>query len=128
MIVWGLLAAGFHFLFFAFESLAWGWAREVVFRLGKGASEEDPSALLRESLALRTFAFNMGFYNLFLCLGALAGLKMLWYGCPGAKTLLTFVYASMIGAGLVLLVSRKKPLGPLIQAGPPALALWSLWH
>jgi putative membrane protein len=128
LFVSGLLAAALHFMFFVFESLAWGWARHVVFRLGKGPCEEDPSALRRESAALRTFAFNMGFYNLFLCVGALAGLKMLWYGCPGGKTLLTFVCLSMIGAGLVLLVSRRKPVGPLLQAGPPALCLWSLWR
>lgn len=117
--LWGVLAAGFHFLFFLLESVLWEKASVRVFKI---------PADVGLTPAMRTFAFNMGFYNLFLCLGALAGMALLCHGCAGGKAVLTFVCLSMVGAGLVLLVSRRRLLAPLIQAGPPALCLWSLWH
>lgn len=64
------------------------------------------------------FAFNQGFYNLFLALGVVAGLylgdrSLVWFGC-----------AVMIGAGLVLVgSSRRMWRAALIQAAPPAIAL-----
>ncbi len=115
----GLAAAWLHFVFFLVESVFWRKTAWKVFRIPAEQSEL-PS--------LRLFAFNMGFYNLFLSMGMLAGLVLQWQGCPGGRSLVTFVGLSMVGAGLVLLVSRKRLLGPLIQAGPAAYCLWSLWH
>lgn len=66
--------------------------------------------------------YNIGFYNLFLGLGALAGAWML--ADSGAVVLLVFTSLFMVGAGLVL-VTKYPQLwrGALGQALPPAIAL-----
>lgn len=116
VLVSGLVAATLHFLFFMFESVLWSWSRVAIFRIPQAE---------REGRSLRLFAYNMGFYNLFLCVGALAGLYLL----PEGKLLLSFACASMVCAGGVLFLSRPGSLvGPLTQSVPPAICLWGLWH
>lgn len=115
-----LLAALLHFKFFVLESLIWGSPlANKVFKL-------KPEVATSE--AVRTFAFNMGFYNLFLSLGTVWALFLHHHQRPEGVTLLTFCSASMVGAGLVLFLSggRRRLLAALVQSGPPALCLFSL--
>lgn len=65
-------------------------------------------------------ALNQGFYNLFLAIGAGAGLVMLGINSVIALTLLAFASLIMAGAGVVLFFSVKSSRrAAIIQAGPP---------
>jgi len=109
--VFVVLAGVFHVVVFALES--------VLFRR--------PSTYRRflvkdtEVEAARPWAFNQGFYNLFLAIGALGGL--IWGGDKGHAIAL-FACACMAGAGIVLLASDRRMLrAAATQAVPPILAL-----
>jgi putative membrane protein len=80
---------------------------------------------LEQAGIVRLFAFNQGFYNLFLALEVAAGLAALHLGHPGAgHALVGFACASMLGAALVLVSSsRRFWVGALVQGLPPAVAL-----
>ncbi|WP_430867170.1 DUF1304 domain-containing protein [Demequina aurantiaca] len=69
--------------------------------------------------------YNIGFYNLFLGLGALVGAWML--ADSGAVSLVAFTCLFMVGAGIVL-VTRAPELAraAAMQATPPAIALIAL--
>ncbi|GAB1646487.1 DUF1304 domain-containing protein [Krasilnikovia sp. MM14-A1259] len=116
------VAALIHVLFFGLESL---WFRHPrVYRRFQINSAE-------EAAAVRAFAFNQGFYNLFLALGALTGVVLVAGGSADMNTaghaVLIFACACMVGAGMVLLAtSREMIRAVLIQAVPPALALLAL--
>ncbi|HWD82212.1 MAG TPA: DUF1304 domain-containing protein [Kribbella sp.] len=106
-----VVAGLFHLAVFAMESL--------LFR--------KPSTYRRflvketEVEAARPWAFNQGFYNLFLAIGALGGL--IWGGDKGHAIAL-FACACMAGAGVVLLASDRRMLrAAATQAVPPILAL-----
>ncbi|GAA2837091.1 DUF1304 domain-containing protein [Kribbella solani] len=74
-----------------------------------------------EMTAARPWAFNQGFYNLFLAVGALGGL--VWGGDKGHAIAL-FACACMAGAGIVLVASdRRMVRAAATQAVPPILAL-----
>ncbi len=86
---------------------------------------------LKESdvLAVRPWAFNQGFYNLFLALGTLLGLYfVLKMQIMLAGVLTGFCAVSMIGAGLALWwsVPRLRRFA-LIQMLPPLLGLLFLY-
>jgi len=106
------LAGVFHLVVFAMES--------VVFR--------KPSTWKRfliksqqEAEVARPWAFNQGFYNLFLALGALGGLIA---GGDTGHAISLFACACMAGAGIVLVASnRRMARSAALQAVPPILAL-----
>ncbi|MET9313510.1 DUF1304 domain-containing protein [Kribbella sp. NPDC003505] len=109
--VFVVVAGVFHVVVFVLES--------VLFR--------NPSTYRRflvkdtEVEAARPWAFNQGFYNLFLAIGALGGL--IWGGDKGHAIAL-FACACMAGAGIVLLASDRRMLrAAATQAVPPILAL-----
>ena len=69
-------------------------------------------------------AFNQGFYNLFLALGAGVGIALLDINSTIAHTLMLFSALSMVGAGVVLFFSVKTSRrAAVIQAGPPLLGV-----
>jgi putative membrane protein len=76
---------------------------------------------------VRVWAFNQGFYNLFLAAGAIGGLIALHTGQVSVgRTLVLFTCASMFLAGVVLFLSspRNPKLGAVLgQAGPPLVVL-----
>ena len=75
-------------------------------------------------LIIRPMAFNQGFYNLFLAIGAGVGLAFLGINSTIAHTLMMFPALCMVGAGIVLFFSVKKSRGAaIIQAGPPFLGV-----
>jgi len=102
------LVALLHVYVFALESLLWSRPRTAkVFRVS-----ED------EARASRLFAFNQGFYNLFLSIAAILGLLL------PMRTLVDYAMVSVLGAGTVLFFSAPhlRRLAT-VQALPPALYL-----
>jgi len=109
------LAALIHVYIFAMESLLWGRPRiNKIFRITKTEAEQN-----------RLFAFNQGFYNLFLAIAAAISILLTINGASlmGA-TLMIYSALSMVGASLVLIYSNKKLFrAALIQGLPPSIAL-----
>src|SRR5258708_9359036 len=105
------LAAVVHVLIFCMESL-WWTAPKVRARFRQAREQAD---------ATRLFAFNQGFYNLFLAIGTFAGLALILLGHPDSGlTLASWNRLFMVGAALVLAASAP-PLrrGAPIQRTPP---------
>jgi putative membrane protein len=74
-----------------------------------------------EMAAARPWAFNQGFYNLFLAIGALGGLIR---GGDQGDAIALFACACMAGAGIVLVASdRRMVRAATTQAVPPLIAL-----
>ncbi|HEY6927167.1 MAG TPA: DUF1304 family protein, partial [Steroidobacteraceae bacterium] len=73
----------------------------------------------------RLFAFNQGFYNLFLAVGTFTGLALALMGHRSVGlTLVTWNCLFMVGAALVLAVSAPQMWrAALIQGVAPALFL-----
>jgi putative membrane protein len=119
--VFAFLAAALHVLIFCMESL-WFMQPRVHKRFG--------AATPADAEARRLFAFNQGFYNLFLALGVLTGLGMLHLGGDPvvAQTLVLFGCACMAAAGVVLFLSAGARMvrAAVMQATFPALA-WLFW-
>jgi putative membrane protein len=105
------LAAAFHLYVFFLESVTWRTPKTwKTFGL---PSQEHADII-------RPMAFNQGFYNLFLALGAGVGLALLGVASTVAVTLMVFAALCMVGAGVVLFFSiPTSRRAALIQAGPP---------
>ncbi|WP_150307303.1 DUF1304 domain-containing protein [Planctomonas psychrotolerans] len=73
----------------------------------------------------RPLAFNQGFYNLFLALGAGLGLILYFAGnVPAGLTLVLYTTAFMVLAAIILASTNRRMLGAaLIQGAPPLLGL-----
>jgi putative membrane protein len=116
-LVAAAVAAGIHVLIFVLESVL--FARPFVWRRFGVASQRDAGVV-------RMWALNQGFYNLFLALGAVAGLVAVALGHRAVGTALVAVtMASMAGAGVVLLATggRAYLRAAAMQAAPPLVAL-----
>lgn len=115
------LAAALHVLIFGLESL-WFMQPRVHRRFG--------AATPADAAAVRLFAFNQGFYNLFLALGVLAGLVLQRLGRHpiAAETLVLFGCACMLAAAAVLAASagRRMWRAAALQGLFPLLA-WAAW-
>lgn len=122
MIVAGLVlaavAALVHVYVFALESLLWTSDR------GRATFGTTP----QEAAATRSLAFNQGFYNLFLAVEIAIGIVVVAAGHQAVGVTLVLVgTGSMVGAGLVLLMSdRSKARAALTQLVPPLLAVVAL--
>ena len=105
------LAAAFHIYVFFLESITWRTPKTwKTFGL---PSQEHADII-------RPMAFNQGFYNLFLALGAVVGIALLGVAGTVAVTLMVFAALCMVGAGVVLFFSiPASRRAALIQAGPP---------
>jgi putative membrane protein len=110
--VFVVVAGLFHVAVFALESLL--FRKPSTYRRFLIKDEA-------EAAAAGPWAFNQGFYNLFLAVGALGGL--IWGGDEGHAVAL-FSCGCMAGAGLVLLASdRRMVRAAATQAVPPIIAL-----
>lgn len=109
------LAGAIHVLIFCMESL---WWRTPGVRRRFGQTPE-------QSETTRLFAFNQGFYNLFLALGTFGGLALMQLGHPRVGlALVGWNCLSMVGAAIVLVVSAPRMLrGAVIQGAAPLLFL-----
>ena len=115
-VVAAILAAMIHVYFFVLESL-W-FMRPAVYRRF-GLDSED------EARIVKSFAYNQGFYNLFLAAGVAFGLALVAAGDPGAGRAVTlFACGSMIAAGVVLALYNPSFLrAAAIQVVPPLVAV-----
>ena len=117
VVLWlaGIVAGVIHVLIFCMESL-W-WNTPGVRARFRQAPEQ--------AQATRLFAFNQGFYNLFLALGVFAGLALVLAGRPVVGySLATWSCLSMCGAAIVLAASAPQlRRAALIQGAAPLLFL-----
>ncbi|MBM7416339.1 MULTISPECIES: DUF1304 domain-containing protein [Nocardiaceae] len=109
------LAAALHVYIFVLESLVFRTKGRHVF----GVREDSHVDVVER------WAFNQGFYNLFLAVGAAVGAVNLVAGNHTVGAVLVFVSAgSMVGAGSVLLgTDRRMMKGALVQIVPAGLAV-----
>ena len=97
------------------ESVFWGKPRiNRVFGVSPAQAEQN-----------RLFAFNQGYYNLFLAIAALTGVALTFTDQRvAATTLMIYSSLSMLGAGIVLVLSGKRLIrAALIQGAPPLVGL-----
>ncbi len=117
-LVFAGLAALLHVYIFVLESVRWTRPRTwKVFGIADQRAAE----------ITKPMAYNQGFYNLFLAIGAAVGV-VLWMvngtGDVAGRTLLIFSLGSMLAAALVLVTSGRKYLRPAaIQGTLPLLGL-----
>ncbi len=121
------LAAAVHLLAFVWETLLFRRPsiHEDLFRIPSG-----------DVAAVRMWAFNVGFYNLFLGAGALMGVA-LWRAGEDTvgRALVLYTCSFMFLAGIALFVSDRLAMsrprgaglgGAAAQCTPPAIALIAL--
>jgi putative membrane protein len=114
-----ILAGLVHVLIFGMESVL--FSRGEVYERFLTRVEDVP--------AVRPWARNQGFYNLFLAAGAIGGVIVLRSAgtadaTTSGKAIALFACACMAGAALVLLASDRRMLrGAVIQGLFPAIAL-----
>ncbi|MCW2755595.1 MAG: hypothetical protein JWQ32_3006 [Marmoricola sp.] len=107
------LAALVHVYIFWLEALAFDTAGRQAF----GVSAEDAAIM-------KPWAFNQGFYNLFLAIGTATGLALAGTNRAAAIALISLATGSMLAAALVLIGSDPgKARGGLVQGLFPALGL-----
>jgi len=114
-LVFAALGAAIHVYIFYLESIAWtGAAARRTF----GTTDETVHVT-------RPFAYNQGFYNLFLAIAVFLGIVFVATGSTAIGATLVFVGAgSMVAAGLVLLLSdRSKARAAMIQLTAPLLGV-----
>lgn len=111
-----VVASLIHIMIFVMESVL--FRRASIHRGTFGVAGDDLPAV-------RPWAFNQGFYNLFLAVGGLAGLIALHAGSPDAgRALVALACGSMLGAAAVLLATNLKMVRPAaIQGVAPLIAL-----
>jgi len=115
MFLVALVAGVVHVLIFCMESL-WWTSRKVRARFRQTPEQAE---------ATRLFAFNQGFYNLFLAVGTFAGLALVLVGHPDSGlTLVSWNCLFMLGAAIVLAASAPQMRrGAFIQGAAPFLFL-----
>lgn len=113
--VFAVVAVLFHVGVFVLESVL--FERPRVQRLLLGRPE--PAA------GVRRWAFNQGFYNLFLAAGPAIGIIAHHAGNTSAgRALVIYGCAFMAACGIVLYLSNRKSWrGALAQGAPPLIAL-----
>ncbi|WP_330475900.1 DUF1304 domain-containing protein [Terrabacter sp. C0L_2] len=103
------LAALLHVYIFWMESV--GWTRPEVWKRF-GVADQAAADVTR------SMAYNQGFYNLFLGLGAGLGLVLWWTGHDTAgRTLVLFCTASMVLAASVLVTTGRSYLRAALTQG-----------
>jgi putative membrane protein len=103
------LAALLHGYIFWMESIA--WSRPEIWRRFGVADQAQADAT-------RPMAYNQGFYNLFLGIGAGLGIVLWWAGVTAAgKTLMLFCTASMVLAAIVLVTTGRRYLRAALAQG-----------
>jgi putative membrane protein len=111
-----IVAALLHVYIFALESL---WFRRPTVWRRFGITSDS------EARVVESFAFNQGFYNLFLAVGIAVGLGLVAMGSVEAgRAIVAFACASMVAAGTVLAVhNRSMVRAAALQITPGLVAL-----
>lgn len=109
------LAALFHLYVFFLESITWTNPRTwKIFGIANQADAD----------TIKPMAFNQGFYNVFLALGAGIGLVLIPINFWAGFGFIALATGSMFFAGVVLFFSVKgSRRSALLQAVPPLLGL-----
>ncbi len=115
-LIFALLAALLHVYIFTMESIT--WTKPATWKRFSVTSQADAETT-------KPLAYNQGFYNLFLAIGALVGIIAVAMGAPQVGWTLVFsCCGSMLLAALVLAASGKKYLRPaVLQGTTPLLAV-----
>ena len=117
-LIFAGIAAALHIVFFKLESIDWKKPKTwKTFGLASQADADTTASL----------AYNQGFYNLFLAIGAAVGIATLRISDNHDAvgwTLIIFACASMLAASLVLLSPGKSyARAAAIQGGPALIAV-----
>lgn len=115
--VFVVIAAAIHLLIFFAESVL--WSKPTTWKRFGLKTQQDADTV-------KPMAFNQGFYNLFLAIGAGVGLIMLGSNAcaQGGLVLSIFTTASMVLAAVVLMVSSPRLWrAALIQGVAPLLGI-----
>ena len=125
-LLFAFLAAALHVFIFTMESLT--WTRPATWKRFGVASQSDAETT-------RPLAYNQGFYNLFLAIGAFIGIGCIALAPRGSAqstagqstvgwTLVFASCGSMVLAALVLALTGKKYLRAAVtQGATPLLAV-----
>ena len=106
--VFAVLAALLHVLFFAYESLM--FEQPAVHARFRTRTEDVP--------AVKSWAYNQGFYNLFLAIGTLAGVVIALVGTQDVGlALVLFGCGSMLAASLVLITADRRMARAAVTQG-----------
>ena len=111
----GLFIALIHVYIFILESIRWGQPRtNKVFAVSES-----------EAKTIKLYAFNQGFYNLFLAVEIVLGfVAKNFFAQESGLWLMDFGCGSVLAAGVVLYFSAKQVRrAAWIQAGPALLYL-----
>ncbi|CAM3139001.1 hypothetical protein PSET11_00319 [Arthrobacter ulcerisalmonis] len=113
-LIFVFLAAALHVFIFTLESV--NWTQPATWKLFGLSSQA-------EAETTKSLAYNQGFYNLFLAVGAFIGLGLVAFGTSGSAqhvagwTLIFTCCGSMLLAALVLALSGRKNLRPAVTQG-----------
>lgn len=120
-LIFAFLAAALHVYIFTMESLT--WTKPATWKRFGVASQADAETT-------RPLAYNQGFYNLFLAIGAFAGAGCVAFAPQGSVqpvvgwTLIFTCCGSMLLAAAVLALSGRKYLrAAVLQGTTPLLAV-----
>ena len=113
--IFAVIAVVFHVVAFVLESFLFHRPDVQTFMLG----HPEPAA------GVRLWAFNQGFYNLFLAAGPMAGIVAHHNGnVDVGRALIVYGCAFMAACGFVLFISNPRLWRGMIgQSGPPLIAL-----
>jgi putative membrane protein len=115
-LVLAALAALVHVYIFWLESLAFDTAGRKAF----GVTAADAGVM-------KPWAYNQGFYNLFLAIGTGIGVALAGSNRDAAVALVAMGTGSMLAAATVLITSDPgKARGAVVQGAFPLLALLAL--
>jgi putative membrane protein len=108
------LAALLHVYIFVMESVL--WRTERTWRIFGVRSQQDADTTA-------PLAYNQGFYNLFLAIGASLGVLLFWVGPIEAGLALIYLAAgSMVAASIVLITGGRRFLRAALVQGVLPLA------
>lgn len=113
-MVFAALAALLHVYIFVMESVL--WTRPRIWRRFGVADQAAADTI-------RPMAYNQGFYNLFLAVGAIVGLILYGAGADGSSlrvaglALVIAALAAMAGAAVVLVTGGATYLRPALLQG-----------
>lgn len=115
-LVFALIAALLHVYIFTMESVT--WTRPATWKRFGVASQADAETT-------RPLAYNQGFYNLFLAVGALIGIGAVLLGQPlvGWTLVFTSCGSMLLAAAVLALTGRKYVRAAATQGTTPLLAV-----
>jgi putative membrane protein len=107
--VFVVLAGLVHIYIFLLESVL--WSKPSTWKIFGFTSQE-------QAETVRPMAYNQGFYNLFLAVGALLGTALWWTASAvSGEALVLFATGSMVLAATVLISTGKRNLRPAAIQG-----------